>query len=122
MTGTSKLAVVAFVVAAAVAFAGTAVVGADSAIAKKKASLKIRSDGQKRILRKHSIEVKVKALKEGKKVKVKAHSTTFDQQEQRKLAQPKKVRLAHRKATEDQASSDHEGPAGDRELSGAQAA
>ena len=100
MTGTSKLAVVAFVVAAAVAFAGTAVVGADSAVAKKKVSLKIRSDGQKRILRKHSIEVKVKALKEGKTtVKVKAHSTTFDQQEQRKLAQPKKVRLAHRKAT-----------------------
>ena len=90
MRGISKL-VVAILAIAAMSMTAT---GAADASTAKKAKLKVATS-QKRMLGSGGILVKVKHLTEGK-VKLKAKSSTFDQQELRRLAEPVRVE-AHSK-------------------------
>jgi hypothetical protein len=62
----------------------------------KKATLKVATS-QKKALQRDGIQVKVKGLKKGK-VKIKARSSTFDQQELRNLTKKAKVRARVNKA------------------------
>jgi hypothetical protein len=75
--------------AVAAAGAGPAQPAAKAAKAKK---LKVRSTGQKKILRKRAITVKVSAKRTGK-LKLRTKSTTFDSRDPIKLAKPKTLRL-----------------------------
>jgi hypothetical protein len=70
----------------AVALAGASVASAASA----KASLKVLTTGQKQILKKDGLQVKIKGLDKGK-LKLKAKSSTFDKQAKKKLADAEKV-------------------------------
>ncbi len=88
MTGLRKLFVAMLVIAVGITLA------APSAGAKK-ATLKLKSDSQSKILKK-GVRVKVKGLKKGK-VKVKAKSSTFDQQKLLKFAKAKKVKAGKKK-------------------------
>ncbi len=74
------------------AAAADAAPGAATAKAAKAGKIKVRGTGQKQILRKRAIVVKVTAKRPGK-LRLKAKSTTFDSREPLKLAKPKKVRL-----------------------------
>lgn len=91
----SKLLVVAMLaIVATTAFAATSLAASSPDPAAKKAKVKLETRSQKKILKKGGLKVKVKGLKKGK-VKVTAKSTTFDQQEQRKLANAVKVKRGH---------------------------
>ena len=83
MRRTSILA--ALIVALIGVFAVTA-----TAASAKKPTLKVNA-GQKQALKKGGLKVKVKGLTKGK-VKLKAKSSTFDDQNQRKLTKPRKVK------------------------------
>ena len=85
MTGMRKLVVAMLLVAVGI------VVIAPAGAAAKKATLKLKSDSQAKILQKGAVNVKVKGLKKGK-LKLKAKSTTFDSQSPLKFAQPTKVK------------------------------
>jgi hypothetical protein len=76
------------VIAVGIALAATPAASA----AGKKATLKLKSDSQSKILRK-GVKVKVKGLKQGK-IKIKAKSSTFDQQKQLRFAKAKKLKAS----------------------------
>ncbi len=90
----SKLLVTMVAIVAVTAFAASSPAAAGSPEAAKKATLKLETKGQRQILRKGGLKVKVKGL-EKDKVKVKARSTTFDQQQPRKLARAARVKPGH---------------------------
>lgn len=60
-------------------------------VAAKKPKVQVLTEGQKQILKKKAIKVRAKGLDEGK-LKLKAKSSTFDQQKPRKLARPAVLR------------------------------
>jgi len=97
LRGISRLCVATLAIIALAGWTATALAGADSGAAKK-AKVKVLAKGQKQILHKRGLKVKVKGL-DGGAVKVKAKSTTFDQQEPRKLAKPTKLSAGHPTAT-----------------------
>ena len=78
------------VAALIVAVMGITAITASAAPSAKKATLKVNA-GQKQALKKGGLKVKVKGLTSGK-VKLKARSSTFDDQTLRKLTTPKKVK------------------------------
>ena len=78
------------VAALIVAVMGITAITASAAPSAKKATLKVNA-GQKQALKKGGLKVKVKGLTSGK-VKLKARSSTFDDQDLRKLTTPKKVK------------------------------
>jgi hypothetical protein len=69
----------------------TTAAGAQTPVAAKKVTLKIATKGQKQILKKKAIKVKVKGLASGK-LKLKGKSRTFDDPKYRKLTKKKTVR------------------------------
>jgi hypothetical protein len=97
LRGISRLCVAALAIVALAGWTTTAMADAAPGSAKKP-KVKLLTKGQKQILHKRGLKVKVKGL-DGRKTKIKAKSTTFDQQEPRKLAKPKKLRQGHAKAT-----------------------
>src|SRR5215211_6561342 len=72
-----------------------AIASAETAPSAKKPKLKV-SDSQKKILKKRALEVKIKGFDRGK-TKLKATSTTFDQQQAKKLAKPTTARAGQKK-------------------------
>ena len=91
LRGISKLLLALLAAIAISAFAGAAATAADSAPAAKQAKVKLGTRGQKQILRTGGLEVRVTGLQKGR-VRIKAESTTFDQQHARKLARAAKVK------------------------------
>ena len=89
-----RILIVAALIAAVM---GITAITASAAPSAKKATLKVNA-GQKQALKKGGLKVKVKGLTSGK-VKLKARSSTFDDQTLRKLTTPKKVKAKGKSAS-----------------------
>jgi hypothetical protein len=79
-------------VLAVLALTAVATVPAGAAGGKGKTSLKVLTKGQKKILRKHALKVKVRSTRSNK-LKLRVRTSTFDAPRLAKLAKPAKVKL-----------------------------